>query len=185
MWFLMSFPAKTKYSKDFETQIAYAEETYRQGINSLEEKNLLISAAKSEMAFENLEYSFAGRIGHAMEPIIRPLGFDWRLGISIFSGFVAKEVIVSTMATVYGMADANESSDSLKSRISSDPAYSRLSAFAFLVFVLLYMPCMAAVAVFWRESGSFPETVFQIILTGGLAYFITLVIYQAGMALRF
>ena len=183
MWFLMSFPSKSHYSKDYEMQTTNAEELYRQGVISQQEKADLITAANSEKAFENLEYSFAGRIGKAMEPIIQPLGFDWRFGIAIFSGFVAKEVIVSTMATVYGMADANESSNTLKNRISSDQAYTKLTAFSFLVFVLLYMPCMAAIAVFWRESGSLWETIFQILLSGGLAYIITLVIYQSGRLL--
>jgi ferrous iron transport protein B len=156
MWFLMSFPQQhVKTFADDNQQAAY-----------------------------NLEHSFAGQLGKLTEPLIKPLGFDWRMGVAIFSGFAAKEVVVSTMGTVYGVGrNADESSTSFRQRLGEDPQYSRLIAYAFLVFVLLYMPCMSAMAVFLRETGSVKELLFQISYTTALAYVMALVVYQGGKLL--
>jgi ferrous iron transport protein B len=156
MWFLMSFPQQ--HNKIF--------------------------ADENQQAAYNLEHSFAGQLGKLTEPVIKPLGFDWRMGVAIFSGFAAKEVVVSTMGTVYGVgASADESSSSFRQRLGEDPQYSRLIAYAFLVFVLLYMPCMSAMAVFLRETGSVKELLFQIGYTTALAYVMALVVYQGGKLL--
>jgi ferrous iron transport protein B len=156
MWFLMSFPQQhDRTFADENQQIAY-----------------------------NLEHSFAGQLGKLTEPLIKPLGFDWRMGVAIFSGFAAKEVVVSTMGTVYGVGrNTDESSTSFRQRLGEDPQYSRLIAYAFLVFVLLYMPCMSAMAVFLRETGSVKELIFQIGYTTALAYVMALVVYQGGKLL--
>ena len=140
----------------------------------------MVTEYENDMAAEDLEYSFAGRLGKAFEPLIRPLGFDWRMGIALLSGFAAKEVVVSTMGTVYGVGQADEGSESLRQRLAADPAYSKLIAYAFLVFVLLYMPCMAAMAVFLRETGSWKEVLFQLFFTGSLAWVMALIVYRGG-----
>lgn len=151
---------------------------------SFPRNNNVIFADKDQQAAYNLEHSFAGQLGKLTEPLIKPLGFDWRMGVAIFSGFAAKEVVVSTMGTVYGVgAKSDESSASLRERLGRDPKYSRLIAYAFLVFVLLYMPCMSAMAVFLRETGSVKELLFQIGYTTGLAYVMALIVYQGGRLL--
>jgi ferrous iron transport protein B len=156
MWFLMSFP----------------------------QNHEIIFGDEGRQAAYNLEHSFAGKLGKLTEPLIKPLGFDWRMGVAIFSGFAAKEVVVSTMGTVYGVDDkSDKSSLTLRQRLRQDPAYSRLTAYAFLVFVLLYMPCMSAMAVFLRETGSWKELLFQISYTTALAYALTLIVYQGGKLL--
>lgn len=156
MWFLMSFPQRH--------DVTFADD--------------------NQQAAYNLEHSFAGQLGKLTEPLIKPLGFDWRMGVAIFSGFAAKEVVVSTMGTVYGVGgNADESSSSFRQRLGADPKYSRLIAYAFLVFVLLYMPCMSAMAVFLRETGSVKELLFQIGYTTALAYFMALLVYQGGRLL--
>lgn len=180
MWFLMSFPQRTTYSQDYTMMISSAEQAHLNGELSLDRLEDLKTNYKNSMAAEDLEYSFAGRLGRFIEPVIKPLGFDWRLGIALISGFAAKETVVSTMATIYGVGGADAKSASLRTSLANDVQYSPLKAYAFMVFILLYVPCMAAMAVFLRESGSWKEFVFQISYTTGLAWVMSLAIYQGG-----
>ena len=172
MWALMTFPQTESYSKDYAALRATAQTDGREE---------LVAQLVNEQAAEDLRYSAAGRIGRALEPFTRPLGFDWRLDIGIVGGFAAKEVIVATMGQVYAVgADQGEQSETLRERLRSDPAYSPLIAYAFLVFVLTYFPCMSAMAVFLRESASWKETLFQMGYTTALAYALALIVYQGG-----
>jgi ferrous iron transport protein B len=183
MWFLMAFPERTEFSGDYDESISSIIAAYAAGSITFDEMQAAVAEYENSRASESIEYSFAGRIGRAIEPLIRPLGFDWRLGVAIISGFAAKEVVVSTMGTIYGVGDAGEESQSLRNRLSSDPKYSKLTAYAFLVFVLLYMPCMAAMAVFLRESGSWKELLFQIGYTTVVAWVLSFLVYQGGSIL--
>ena len=122
-------------------------------------------------------------IGKTIEPVIKPLGFDWRLGIGIFAGFAAKEVVVSTLGTVYSIGEADEESGTLRDKLRNDPVYSPLIAFSFMIFVLLYFPCIAAMVVFYKETKSLKEVLFQITYTTALAYILALIVYQGGMIL--
>jgi ferrous iron transport protein B len=150
-----------------------AEVTFQEAIAGLENKQ----------AGEELAYSAGGRIGRAFEYVTKPLGFDWRLGIGIFAGFAAKEVVVATLGTVYSMGETDEESEDLRSLLRDDPVYTPLVAYAFMVFILLYFPCMAAMAVFYRETGSMKETLFQMAYTTALAYVAAFVVYQGGRLL--
>lgn len=181
MWFMMTFPKKTEFDKDYDSLIQSVEQTV--GSTSNNAKMMLAEQYRAERSAERMEYSAAGRIGKFVEPVIAPLGMDWRLGVAIFAGFAAKEVVVSTMGTVYGVGESDEESRSLRRRLSGDPKYSKLTAYSFMVFVLLYMPCMAALAVFQRESGSWKELFFQITYTLGLAWVMAFVVYQGGRML--
>lgn len=180
MWFLMTFPERDSFSQDYDAQIQNIESRFETGAISMNERENGITELENEKAAEKMEYSFAGRMGKFIEPVIKPLGFDWRLGIAILSGFAAKEVVVSTMGTVYGVGAVDEESDSLRSSLAQDKMYSPLKAYAFLVFVLLYMPCMAAVAVFLRETGSWKEVFYQFLYTTLLAYGMAFIVYQGG-----
>lgn len=183
MWFLMTFPQRTEYSVDYTQLIGQAHAAQEAGEISDDELGEIISGYKNAMAAEDMEFSFAGRLGKFIEPVIKPLGFDWRLGIALVSGFAAKEVVVSTMGTVYGIGEADEGSESLRSSLANDPKYNRLIAFSFLVFVLLYIPCMAAMVVFLRETGKWKELGYQLLYTSGLAYGLSFIIYQGGRLL--
>jgi len=183
VWFITTFPVKNDFSRDYPTMIQDAQAAQSAGQVTGADAGKQIVQYKNAMASERIEYSFAGRLGKFIEPVIKPLGFDWRLGIALISGFAAKEVVVSTMGTIYGVADPNEESESLRERLASDPRYSHLIAYAFLVFVLLYMPCMASMAVFLRESGSSKELMFQIGMTLTLAWTMALIVYQGGKLL--
>ncbi len=179
MWVLMSFPKVTSYSKDYYKLINGIETS-----NQIEEiKENKIEDFENERATEDLSYSFAGRIGKAIEPVIKPLGFDWRLGIGLFAGFAAKEVIVSTLGTVYSVGEADEESETLRDKLRNDIAYSPLIAFSLMIFVLLYFPCIAAMVVFYKETKSLKEVLFQMIYTTALAYIMALIVYQGGSLL--
>jgi len=183
MWALMTFPQKSDFSRDYDGMIEQTRSLEAGGGITSDEADSRIEEFENLMAAEQIEASFAGQIGKTIEPVLRPLGMDWRLGVALLSGFMAKEVVVSTMGTLYGVGDADSDSESLRERLSSDPKYSRLKAYSFLLFILFYMPCMAAMAVFLRESGSVKELIYQFIYTTSLAYGASLIAYQVGTLL--
>ncbi|HAJ95578.1 MAG TPA: ferrous iron transport protein B, partial [Actinobacteria bacterium] len=121
--------------------------------------------------------SAAGRIGHFIEPVFKPLGFDWRMAVATISGIAAKEVVVSTMGTLYSITDADEGSESLRETLAKE--YSPLVGYNFMLFSLLYFPCMAGIAVFRREAGR-KEMWFQVGYTLLLAWVVSFVVFQIG-----
>jgi ferrous iron transport protein B len=122
--------------------------------------------------------SYAGRLGKFLEPAVKPIGLDWKSSIAVISGAAAKETVISTYAAIYGVS--SEDNTGIREKIRSDPAFSQLSAYSLMVFVLLYFPCLAAIVVFYKESRSIRETVFQIFYTTAAAYITSLIIYQGG-----
>lgn len=120
----------------------------------------------------------AGRIGHAMEPAIKPLGFDWRLGTAMIGAFAAKEVFVAQLGIVYAVGDADEESVPLRTKLRE--AYTPLTGICIMLFMLIATPCMATIAMTRRESGSWGWAMFQLIGLTVLAYVITLIVYQVG-----
>ncbi len=125
-----------------------------------------------------LSNTIAGRIGHAMEPVIKPLGFDWRIGTAMIGAFAAKEVFVAQLGIVYSVGEADEESEPLRDQLKAN--YSPLTGFCIMLFMLISAPCMATIAVTKRESNSWKWALFQL---GGLtlmAYVLTLIVYQVG-----
>ena len=125
-----------------------------------------------------LAHTAAGRIGHILEPVIRPLGFDWRIGTAMIGAFAAKEVFVAQLGIVYSVGEADEESVTLREKLRAH--YSPLVGFCIMLFMLISAPCMATIAVTRRESNSWKWALFQL---GGLtllAYLATLLVYQAG-----
>ena len=146
----------------------------------LEETNAGWSPEEQQAA--ELSYTVAGRIGHAMEPVIQPLGFDWRIGTAMIGAFAAKEVFVAQLGIVYAVGEADETSASLRDKLKAN--YSPLTGFCIMLFMLVSMPCVATFAVVRRESGSWKWPLFQL---GGLtcmAYFLALIVYQVGSLLE-
>ncbi len=128
-----------------------------------------------------LEHTVAGRIGHGLEPIIRPLGFDWRIGTAMIGAFAAKEVFVAQLGIVYSVGEADENSDSLRAKLQQN--YNPLVGLCIMLFMLISAPCVATIAVTRRESRSWGWALFQL---GGLtllAWLVTFVVYQTGSAL--
>ena len=134
---------------------------------------------------EKLASSYAGQIGKIMEPVIRPLGFDWKIGVALFSGFAAKEVIVSTLGTIYNLEEVNDNTVSLRELLKQDKHFSPLTAYTLMIFILIYVPCMATVAVVWKETGSLYWPFFMICYTIILAWIMSFAIYQAGKLLLY
>lgn len=120
----------------------------------------------------------AGRIGHAIEPAIRPLGFDWKIGTAMIGAFAAKEVFVAQLGIVYSVGKADEKSIPLRTKLRE--AYSPLTGICIMLFMLIATPCMATIAMTRRESGSWRWALFQLCGLTAIAYVITLIVYQLG-----
>jgi ferrous iron transport protein B len=143
--------------------------------------------SEEEIATVQLEQSYAGRLGHFVEPVIKPIGLDWRSGIAFMAGIAAKEVVVSTFGTIYSLGEVDpEETGSLRESMQKDSSWSPLKALAFLMFSLIYLPCFVAMAVFYRESGSqLKLTLFLIFWTTVMAWLASFIVYQGGSLLGF
>ena len=128
-----------------------------------------------ETVAEQQENSYIGQLGRGIEPVIKPLGFDWKLGIGLLSGVGAKELVVSTLGVLYA-DDPDADSVSLAERIPITP----LVAFCYMLFVLIYFPCIAAIAAIKQESGSWKWALFAACYTTGLAWLVSFAVYQIG-----
>ncbi|MDQ4122297.1 MAG: ferrous iron transport protein B [Acidobacteriota bacterium] len=143
-------------------------------------------------AAEQLQNSFAGRIGHTIEPVIAPLGFDWKMGVALISSFAAREVLVSTLSIIYNVEkDADAESDSLISAVrdakkdDGSPAWTPLTALTMMVFFVLAMQCMSTVGVVRRETNSWRWTLFMIGYMTALAYAAAFSTFQIGKLIGF
>lgn len=142
-----------------------------------------VSALDNEEKSEKLSQSYAAVFGKAIEPIIKPLGYDWKVGIGLVAGMAAKEVLVSTLGTVYAVqADADDNT-SLREILANDPDFSAASALSLMVFVLIYPPCLAALAVLKRELGSWGWLGFVTAYSIGLAWICAFLVYEGAKAL--
>jgi ferrous iron transport protein B len=134
---------------------------------------------ESDLASRQLDHSFVGRIGHAMEPIVAPMGFDWRIGTALVGAFAAKEVFVAQLGIVYSVESPDDSGAAhLRESLRND--YSPLVGFCIMLFALIASPCMATVAVIRRESGSWGWAAFQFIGLTVLAWIVTVIVFQTG-----
>ena len=145
---------------------------------------------EDDLAGTVLRNSFAGHVGRAIEPVIRPLGFDWRIGIGLITSFAAREVMVSTMATVFNLGKADADPMSLREtlRRAVDPhtgarAYTPLIGISLMVFFVLACQCMSTVAVVRRETNSWGWPIFMVAMMNGLAWVASFVVFQGGKAL--
>ncbi|MBU0558700.1 MAG: ferrous iron transport protein B, partial [Bacteroidetes bacterium] len=145
---------------------------------SSDSKEELIGNLRTEEASKQLEVSAVGVIGKLIEPLVQPLGFDWRLGISLVSGIAAKEIVVSTMGTLYSLGDSDENSTALREKLLAIGSYNIPVALSFMVFVLLYIPCFAASIVFHREAGKIKWTFLYIFYTMTVAWIMSFATYN-------
>ena len=142
-------------------------------------------------ASEQLKNSYAGRIGHAIEPALEPLGFDWKIGVGLIGAFAAREVFVSTMGLVYGVGDGDEAVTPLRERIRHDtradgkPVYTPLVGLSLMVFFALASQCMSTLAVVRRETRSWRWPAFLFTYMTALAYGASLLVFQVGRLLGF
>jgi ferrous iron transport protein B len=126
---------------------------------------------------DDIENSYAGMIGKTLEPVFNPLGFDWRANVGLVTGFLAKEIVVGTFGILYGVG---EDEAAIQSALVSEGSMTPLTAFAYMAFVLIYMPCLAVVGVIKSETGSWKWTAFSIVYGIALAYIVALAIVTVG-----
>ncbi|CFX18126.1 Ferrous iron transport protein B [Syntrophomonas zehnderi OL-4] len=135
-----------------------------------------------------LENSYAGRMGKAIEPVIKPLGFDWKTGVALVSGLGAKEVVVSTMGTLYSIGDsealAAEEAAAVKSfaeKVREQSGFTPLVAYVLMIFTLIYVPCLATVAIMKRETNGWKWPLFMVAYTLILAWLVSFIVYRGGL----
>jgi len=150
------------------------------------------AALDSQVAGESLRQSFAGRLGRLIEPIIAPLGFDWKIGIGIITSFAAREVFVSTMSTVYNVGKAEATPSAMTSlaqtlqaqkRPDGTPVYTPLTAVTLMVFYVFALQCVSTVAIVRRETNSWKWPLFQWLYMGGLAWGLAFLTHLGGRLL--
>lgn len=178
LWAMTTFPGLP----DEETaRFEGARQAVQAGNMGGDEKVEQLASIDNEEAEAALRSSIAGRIGHAMEPLLKPMGFDWRIGTALIGAFAAKEVFVAQMGIVYSVGEADEESETLRDKLKN--TYSPLVGFCIMLFCLISAPCMATIAVTKRESNSWRWALFQL---GGLtllAYVMTVFVFQVGRLL--
>ena len=181
VWILSNFPRNVTYSTDYSGQIAMVEKSHLTDSLKQESVNSIILKQRSEKQSK----SFMGMIGHTIEPVMRPLGFDWRLSVSILSGLAAKEVVVSTLGVIF-QSDTKTGKASLVEKIQTQKdssgriLFTPLIAFSFMLFILTYFPCIGVVAAINRESGSWKWAAFVVVYTTGIAWLLSFAVYQVG-----
>ena len=183
IWSLNYFPTTNQEIQKIDNEIAQIE---KQTTDNNENRELLISNLELQRAAIQSENSYLGKIGHTIEPIVEPLGFDWKMGVSLLTGAAAKEIIVSSLGILYQSdIDADEESEQLIIALkkhknnNGENSMTPLVAFTFMLFVLLYFPCIAVISAISKEAG-WKWATFCVIYTTGLAWLVSFCIYQVG-----
>ncbi len=187
IWALSYYPHKVEFSEDFDQKIELikADSKISDSI-----KTGLINNFELLKKSERQEKSYIGQLGHLVEPLIAPLGFDWKIGVSIITGLAAKEIVVSTMGILYhAESDADNTSQSLiknlqsqehkQGKLAGKKVFSQLVAFGFMLFILIYFPCVAVIAAIKKES-NWRWAVFSMFYTTFIAWVVAFVTYQVG-----
>lgn len=171
LWALSSYGPGDSFEKIEEK---YASEQY-QHLDDNDKNNLIAS--------EKLEASYVAYVGKSIEPLIRPIGYDWKIGISLVTSFAAREVFVGTMATIYSVGD-EDNTKSIREKMlqtkhpdTGEKLYNKATTFSLLIFYAFAMQCMATLAVVYRETKSYKWPILQVIYMGALAYFSAWVVY--------
>lgn len=184
IWFLGYFPQDRSQYNNIAKQTSMIENQFARNQITADQRDKLLTEATLAYNIEHQENSFIGKIGKFIEPVMRPLGFDWKMSVSLLSGMAAKEVVISTMGVLY--TGDSESQESLQARIESEtnadgsPVFTPLAVVAFLLFVLIYFPCIATIAAIKEESHSWKWAVFSVLYSTGLAWLVALLVFQVG-----
>jgi ferrous iron transport protein B len=188
LWALLTFPRDPSLARRIaDAQAAIATQNLPE--DRMAEKQ---AEVETELRGEALRSSYAGRLGHAIEPLIEPLGFDWKIGVGIVGAFAAREVFVSTMGVVYGVGDeVDEGSTTLRAKIRAEeradgrPVYTPLVGLSLMVFFALACQCMSTLAAVYRETQSWRWPLFLFAYMTVLAWVASFIVYQGGRALGF
>jgi ferrous iron transport protein B len=168
VWFASNYPKNHDLEAQYETKI-------EQALNDNAKSQL-----NNELSLALLEQSYLGKIGHASEPFFAPLGFDWRMSVALETGLAAKEVVVSTLGVLYALGDeVDEGNEGLIAQIKENIPFA--SAIAFIVFVMIYLPCLAASMVFTREAGGWKYLVYLFVMTSATAWTLSFIAYRVTL----
>ncbi|HUI33360.1 MAG TPA: ferrous iron transport protein B [Dysgonamonadaceae bacterium] len=184
IWFLGYFPRNKTNEAQFNEQIEHTTNLHSQGKITTEAKQNIVTGIENMRTISHQENSYIGKIGHFIEPVMRPLGFDWKISVSLISGMAAKEIVVSTFGVLY--PGDSESQESLQHRLKQEtnpdgsPIFTPLVVMGLMLFVLIYFPCIATIVAIKEESGSWKWGVFTILYTTFLAWFVALLTHQIG-----
>jgi len=208
IWVLGYFPGGLEYSKKLQNESEIISQEYEILINQIPEthqaerdsllqmKQNELEALETSILQQRQENSLIGNLGRFIEPVMRPLGFDWKMSISLLSGLAAKEIVVSTMGVLY-LADEHVQthSASLTEKLQTqtytegprkgEKVFTPLVALSFMVFVLLYFPCIGVLAAIIKESGHWKWGVFTVFYTTGVAWLMAFIVYQTGSLMGF
>jgi ferrous iron transport protein B len=178
LWCMTTFPEKKTFSHDYKAE--KAEITHSR--LSPEKKEIETAMVKNRLHSEKLAYTVAGRVGKFLEPVMKYIGFDWKISTALIGAFAAKEIFVSQLGIVYSIGETDEQSETLRGKLREN--YTPLQGFCIMLFCLISVPCMATIAVTRRESNSWKWALFQLSGLTVLAYIVTFIVYQAGTLLH-
>ena len=187
IWFLTNNPTELNFSQNYDQNIQNLTLQLEQ-ISDTSQRELLsqeINKLEQQQHAEAIAQSYAGQIGKFVEPVIAPLGFNWKIGVALLSAFSAKEVLVSTLGTIYSFGNIENDSQTLALALQADPTLSPLVSLSLIFFVLLYTPCMATLAIIYRETASWKWPLFTATYSLLLAWFVSFLIFQLGSHLGF
>ena len=201
IWALGYFPVHFDEKQQIESQISTLQKirlsVNQSTVNSKAVKDSLISAfslKEKELNFAirvaQQKNSFIGRIGHFIEPVMRPLGFDWKMSVALLTGVSAKEVVVGTLGVLYQTENSDKGTQPLVEKLQNQyytsgakigkPVFTPLVALSFMLFILIYFPCIGVVSAISRESGHWKWAMFVVVYTTTLAYLGSLALFQIG-----
>jgi len=184
IWALEYFPQETENTKNFISQIETVQNSNEDG-NS--KTNTEINSLEKEMELDRLANSYLGRIGKVVQPVLSPMGFDWKMSIALIAGLPAKEIVISTLGVLY-QTNEEEHTVNLQNKIKNERfefgkkkgqlIFTTPTALAFLVFILIYFPCIGVIATIKNEAESIRWAIFSVLYTTGLAWFAAFLVYH-------
>jgi len=177
LWVMSSFPVKSDLSRDYDSEIT----DVALGEMPEAERTDSITALENEKQSEVFMFTITGRVGTALEPVMKPLGFDWRVTTALIGAVAAKEAFVSQLGVVFAVGDPSDDTSTLRDKLREN--YTPLQGLAMMVFALISSPCIATVAVTRKETGSWKWAFLQLAGLTILAYVMTFLVYQGGRLL--
>ncbi|WQW60226.1 ferrous iron transport protein B [Helicobacter pylori] len=178
IWFMSQYPKNDAAMKTYKQESLLVNKDTTLSSEAKEEK---LKELKAELDKKNLKNSIVGRGGAYLEKVFSPMDFDWRLSVSLVTGFMAKEVVVSTLGVLFSLGDQNEKSDAFRGILRKEVSVP--SGIAFIVFVMFYIPCFAATITFGREAGGIKFVAYLFIFTTVVAYAFSLIAFYATQIL--
>ncbi|GAA9525521.1 ferrous iron transport protein B [Helicobacter pylori] len=178
IWFMSQYPKNDAAMKTYKQESLLVDKNTTLSSEAKEEK---LKELKAELDKKNLKNSIVGRGGSYLEKVFSPMDFDWRLSVSLVTGFMAKEVVVSTLGVLFSLGDQNEKSDAFREILRKEVSVP--SGIAFIVFVMFYIPCFAATITFGREAGGIKFVAYLFVFTTVVAYAFSLIAFYATQIL--